>query len=113
MQFAEYQAQARATAVYPDAGNNFVYPTLGLVGEAGECADKIKKLIRDQHISQPSAVSDADRAELLKELGDVLWYTAQLASEFDASLDGVAQMNLDKLRDRAARNSLSGSGDNR
>jgi NTP pyrophosphatase (non-canonical NTP hydrolase) len=80
---------------------------LGLCGESGEVADKVKKVIRDQGGSFSPEVIEG----LKLELGDVLWYVAQLASELGLDLDHVAQANLDKLASRAARNVLSGSGD--
>jgi NTP pyrophosphatase (non-canonical NTP hydrolase) len=113
MQFSEYQKESRVTALYPDVGNNFVYPTLGLVGEAGEIAEKVKKLIRDKQIDSPRAVSEIDKAEIAKELGDVLWYLAQVASEFGLTLDDVATGNIEKLRSRQMRGNLHGDGDNR
>jgi NTP pyrophosphatase (non-canonical NTP hydrolase) len=113
MQFSEYQTESRATARYPQSGNNFIYPTLGLVGEAGEFAEKIKKLIRDKDTDTPATVTAEDRTEVLKELGDVLWYVAQLATEFGVDLDTVATSNLEKLRSRMDRNQLHGNGDNR
>lgn len=113
MNFSEYQQQARVTAKYPEAGDNFVYPTLGLVGEAGEFADKMKKQIRDKNVFKPSDVSAEDCEQILKELGDVLWYVANLASEFDTDLEAVAQRNLDKLKGRKERGTLGGDGDNR
>jgi NTP pyrophosphatase (non-canonical NTP hydrolase) len=107
MDFQAYQLQSRATARYPNAGSNPIYPTLGLCGESGEVADKVKKVIRDQ-----GGDFSAEVVEGLKlELGDVLWYVSQLASELGLDLDQVAQANLDKLASRAARNVLSGSGD--
>jgi len=107
MDFQAYQVQSRATARYPNAGSNPIYPTLGLCGESGEVADKVKKVIRDQ-----GGEFSAEVIEGLKlELGDVLWYVSQLASELGLDLDQVAQANLDKLASRAARNVLSGSGD--
>ncbi len=109
MQFNDYQERSRATALYPDVGRNFVYPTLGLVGEAGEVAEKVKKVIRDAG----GTVTDEKRAEIEKELGDVLWYLAQLATEFGLPLDTVAEKNLAKLLDRKDRGVLRGSGDNR
>ncbi|PJC56175.1 hypothetical protein CO026_01845 [Candidatus Kaiserbacteria bacterium CG_4_9_14_0_2_um_filter_41_32] len=113
MKFSEYQEQSKLTAKYPNVGDDFVYPTLGLVGEAGEFANKIKKLMRDKNIFRPSAVSEGDRDDVLKELGDVLWYTAQLATEFGVNLDDVAKSNLEKLLSRLERNQIHGSGDNR
>ncbi|MFT5831910.1 MAG: NTP pyrophosphatase (non-canonical NTP hydrolase) [Candidatus Paceibacteria bacterium] len=113
MQFSDYQKESRATAKYPDLDNNFVYPTLGLIGEAGEVADKIKKLQRDQGVFTPSEVTAETKAEITKELGDVLWYVAQLATEFGVDLDEVAQQNIDKLLSRLDRGVIGGSGDNR
>ncbi len=109
MDFNEYQKLSRRTAVYPNAGSNYVYPTLGLSGEAGEVAEKIKKVIRDEG----GVISETKKKEIEKELGDVLWYISQLASELGASLDGVAQQNIDKLYARMERGVLAGSGDNR
>ncbi len=109
MQLSDYQRDSRATAVYPDAGNNLVYPTLGLSGEAGEVAEKVKKLLRDD-----GGVLTAERREALgKELGDVLWYVAQVATEAGLELEAVAAANLDKLRSRRDRDVLRGSGDDR
>ena len=109
MDFHTYQQRSRATACYPDAGANPIYPTLGLCGEAGEVADKIKKVLRDQGGEFSAEVI----AALQLELGDVLWYVAQLATELGLELDQVAQANLEKLASRSARNVISGSGDSR
>jgi NTP pyrophosphatase (non-canonical NTP hydrolase) len=109
MRLSDYQRDSRATAVYPDAGSNLVYPTLGLAGEAGEVAEKVKKLIRDDG----GVLSDERRSALEKELGDVLWYVAQVATECGLDLDAIAQGNLDKLRSRQERSQLGGSGDDR
>lgn len=109
MTFQEYQEEARKTAIYPNLGNNFIYPTLGLVGESGEVAEKIKKVIRDDDYQ----ISDEKRAEIIKEVGDVLWYVANLSAELGISLEDVAQGNLEKLKSRQQRNELKGSGDNR
>jgi NTP pyrophosphatase (non-canonical NTP hydrolase) len=113
MQFSDYQKQSRVTAKYPDIDNNFVYPTLGLVGEAGELAEKVKKLMRDKQMFTPSEVTDDIKAEILKELGDVMWYTAQLATEFGVDLDAVAVQNIEKLHSRLERGTIKGDGDNR
>jgi NTP pyrophosphatase (non-canonical NTP hydrolase) len=113
MDFAEYQKKSRVTAKYPHAGNSFQYPILGLVGETGEIADKLKKHMRDDGIFTPAELSDLQKKELAKELGDVLWYLSQLATEFGYDLDAIAQMNIDKLYSRMERNMLGGSGDNR
>lgn len=109
MHFEEYQQQSRTTALYPDVGKNFVYPTLGLVGEAGEVADKLKKTIRDDR----GIVTDIKKEEVKKELGDVLWYVAQLSTELGLSLEDVARENLDKLSSRKMRGAIGGSGDDR
>ena len=109
MELADYQSRSRATAVYPGAGENLLYPTLGLCGEAGEVAEKIKKMIRDDG----GVLSDERRAALSKELGDVLWYLAQIATEADLELDAIAEANIEKLTSRHRRNVLQGSGDDR
>ena len=107
--FTDYQEQSKETAIYPNRGNNFVYPTLGLVGEAGEVADKVKKVLRDKN----GIMTEGIKEEIAKELGDVLWYLAQMASELGASLEDVARGNIEKLRSRKERGMISGSGDNR
>lgn len=110
MTFEEYQNKAKITALYPNHGNGeFIYPTLGLVGEAGEVAEKVKKIIRDDG----GKVSLAKKEEIKKELGDVLWYLSQLATEFGLSLEEVASGNIEKLYSRLERNKLHGDGDNR
>ena len=109
MNFKEYQKKSRKTAIYPNADNNFIYPTLGLVGEAGEVAEKIKKVIRDKE----GVLDDEKRKEIEKELGDVLWYVSQLATELDLSLEEVAEKNIEKLYSRMDRGKLKGNGDNR
>ena len=109
MDLSEYQARAQVTAVYPHAGENLLYPTLGLCGEAGEVAEKIKKMIRDDD----GVLTDERRSALSKELGDVLWYLAQIATEADLELDAIAAANLEKLSSRRRRNVLQGSGDDR
>ena len=109
MEMNSYQDAARKTAAYPDVGRNPIYPPLGLTGEAGEVADKVKKVIRDR-----GGEFDADTREAIKlELGDVLWYVAQLASELGYDLNEVADANLQKLSSRAARGRIGGSGDQR
>jgi NTP pyrophosphatase (non-canonical NTP hydrolase) len=109
MLMSDYQSRSRATAVYPQQGDNLLYPTLGLCGEAGEVAEKIKKMVRDDG----GGLADERRAALSKELGDVLWYVAQIATEADLDLDTIADENLAKLLSRRDRNVLSGSGDDR
>ena len=109
MLLSEYQELSRRTATYPGAGDNIVYPTLGLAGEAGEVAEKVKKLLRDDG----GVMSDERRDALAGELGDVLWYVAQVATEAGLDLEEIAQGNLDKLLSRQRRGVLSGSGDSR
>ena len=109
MRFSEYQTRSRATAVYPEAGNNIVYPALGLCGEAGEAAEKVKKAIRDDG----GTLTQERREALAAELGDVLWYVAQLATEAGLDLEQLAEANLEKLASRQRRSVLHGSGDTR
>jgi NTP pyrophosphatase (non-canonical NTP hydrolase) len=107
--FSDYQNKSRATAKYPVIGHGVIYPTLGLTNEAGEVAGKIKKIFRDKE----GLISDADREALQSELGDVLWYLSQTATELDLSLDEIAEHNIHKLLDRLARGKIQGDGDNR
>ena len=109
MDFDSYQIEARKTAIYPEKGKNFIYPTLGLVGETGEVAEKIKKIIRDKN----GIFDNESRAAIKKELGDVLWYISNLCDELDFSLNDVAKINLEKLKLRAHKGTISGSGDDR
>jgi len=128
MDFNEYQDEAHKTAQYPKLniatrqGNHddnctvpsntpvpWVYATLGLVGEAGEVAEKVKKIVRNKQ----GALADTDKVELAKELGDVLWYVAELASCLDLNLDDIARLNLTKLQDRVDRDKICCEGDNR
>ena len=109
MRFKEYQKESRKTALYPKIGEHFVYPTLGLVGESGEVAEKVKKIFRDKK----AKVDEETKRMLEKELGDVLWYLAQVATEFELSLEDVAKNNLEKLKSRMKRGKLHGDGDNR
>ena len=109
----EYQAQASKYDLFKATGNYntvaFVEKVLGLVGEAGETADKIKKILRDKE----GVISDTDKIEIAKELGDVLWYVANIARYIDIPLKQVAEMNLEKLESRRNRNLIHGEGDNR
>jgi NTP pyrophosphatase (non-canonical NTP hydrolase) len=109
MNFSDYQTQSRKTAKYPPIGHPVVYPTLGLTNEAGEVAGKIKKIFRDKS----GVISAADREALKGELGDVLWYLAQVCTELEISLDEVAEHNLEKLFSRLERGKIGGNGDNR
>lgn len=109
MDFKTYQKHARLTAQYPNLGSNNIYPTLGLVGEAGEVAEKVKKVIRDKN----GIFDEESKKGIKKELGDVLWYISNLCNEFDFELEEVALQNLEKLKLRAAKGKISGSGDDR
>lgn len=106
--FDFYQDACNRTAVYPeDVG--LMYCMLGLAGEAGEMCNKLKKVYRDDN----GELSPEVAVELLDELGDCLWYAAQIATELGGSLGHVAASNLDKLASRARRGTLRGSGDKR
>ncbi|MCX6764812.1 MAG: nucleoside triphosphate pyrophosphohydrolase family protein [Candidatus Nealsonbacteria bacterium] len=109
MDFKEYQKLSRKTAIYPNKDKNFIYPTLGLAGESGEVAEKVKKVIRDNN----GVFDEKRKEELKKELGDVLWYLSQIATELNLSLEEVALFNIEKLSSRQERGKISGSGDNR
>lgn len=87
----------------------FLEKVLGLVGETGEAADKVKKIIRDKG----GYASKEDKAEIIKELGDALWYLANVARYMGVPLSDVADRNIEKLTSRRKRNKISGEGDNR
>jgi NTP pyrophosphatase (non-canonical NTP hydrolase) len=113
MEFNEYQEKALATAVYPNVSTGtldaLMYCALGLCGEAGEIAEKVKKLYRDSN----GVITKEARTALLKEMGDPLWYLAAMANELCYTMEEVAQTNVDKLQGRRNRGTLSGSGDDR
>lgn len=108
LDFSTYQQQAMTTAVYPNRGEgNFVYPALGLAGETGEICEKLKKAIRDED----GKISAERKMLLAKELGDVLWYVATLATELGLDLGEIATGNLAKLAARKQAGKIHGSGD--
>lgn len=109
MNFNEYQEKARSTAIYP-AQMQVIYPSLGVCGEAGEIAELVKKWIRDESGHNMTA---EHRDNLTKEIGDVLWYLANLCSDLGINLSDVAIVNLDKLASRQSRGKLHGDGSNR
>lgn len=111
MNFDDYQAQARTTVVYAQVSgiSLLAYVALGLAGECGELSNKIKKVYRDDN----GFLTDARRAEIVKELGGCQWYLSQLCSELGLRLEDVAQANLDLLADRHVRGVINGDGDNR
>ncbi len=108
MDFEKYQKESKKTAIYPER-DRFAYLSLGLAGEAGEVAEKFKKIIRDKG----NELDEEDSKEIAKELGDVLWYVSQISTELDLDLGRVAENNLEKLFSRQKRNKLKGKGDNR
>ena len=113
MDFFEYEDSVASTAIYPESGQATLtalnYTVLGLVGEAGEIANKVKKIYRDKG----GVLSVEDRAEISKEIGDVLWYASRAAAELGYTLEEVAEYNVEKLQSRHARGVLGGNGDNR
>lgn len=113
MNFNEYQTQAGTTAIYPEAGTQSYgavsYVALGLAGEAGEVAGKVKKVWRDNN----GVFTEEKVDQIADELSDCLWYIAALASELGFTLEELAEHNLDKLFSRKERGVLGGSGDNR
>lgn len=106
--FKDYQEDCLDTAVYPEK-YKVMYPALGLTGEAGEVADKVKKIYRDHD----GVIDDDRKKEIAKEIGDVLWYAAALCSDLGINLESVALNNRDKLASRKERGVLHGNGDNR
>jgi NTP pyrophosphatase (non-canonical NTP hydrolase) len=96
MTFEEYQSAAGKTALYPRRSSNIEYPTLGLAGEAGEVANIVKKIQRDND----GILTDETRAKLKDELGDVLWYISACADELGLTLAEIADFNIDKLAKR-------------
>ena len=108
MTLDEYQNHALKTAIYPKQ-YKIIYPALGITGEAGECSDKVKKVIRDNN----GGFTDDKKREIAKEIGDVLWYCAALAHDIDYTLEEIGKMNVAKLSSRKERNKINGSGDNR
>lgn len=109
MDFNLYQTESRKTWGLVHTDHPIVYPTLGLANEAGEVAGKVKKLFRDKG----GEISIEDREELKYELGDVLWYLAQICTELDLTLEEVAEANIRKLFSRLERGTLHGEGDKR
>jgi len=96
MTFDEYQKEAEKTGIYPDSGNNYMYLVLGLVGEAGEVANIVKKIVRDDN----GLITYETIQKVKDELGDVLWYIANVAKEFKLSMESIAEYNLEKVKSR-------------
>lgn len=108
MELNKYQKQAVSTAIY-GAGVQIVYPALGLCGEAGEVAEKVKKVLRDNN----GEFTDEKKIEIKKELGDVMWYISAISRDLGFTLEEICEANLEKLFSRRDRGVLQGSGDNR
>ena len=104
--FNNYQKYARETAIYKDG---IFYPALGLCGESGEVADKIKKIYRDND----GIISEENKEQIVKEMGDVLWYLANMATDLGVTLEDVAKKNLEKIQSRQEKDLIHGEGDNR
>lgn len=109
MEFNEYQDFVKSMKVYPER-YAVIYPALGLAGESGEIAEKVKKWLRDEG---GQAISEERRYAILKELGDPLWYIASLADDLGYTLQDVVDANVAKLSSRKDRGVLQGSGDDR
>lgn len=110
MTLDEYQKEALVTAVFTDDEyKDLSHWVLGITGEAGEIAEKLKKIVRDKN----AMLDSDDKQEIAKEIGDVLWYLAVLAKHLGYKMDDVGKLNIKKLRSRQARNKIGGSGDNR
>lgn len=109
MDMNEYQEKARETNIYPDTPAGLYAMTLGLCGEAGEFADKMKKIIRDEK----EVITEENRASLILELGDTQWYLSQIASRLEIDLSTIGEINIEKLESRKERGKIGGSGDER
>ena len=112
-EFDFYQDKAWELASYPDRGENMIYPALGIAGEAGEVADKVKKFWRNNGITNGAELRSGERDALVKELGDVLWYIAAIGKEIGVSLSDIATANITKLTDRQSRGVIKSEGDTR
>lgn len=110
MELEYYQREAHKTSLH---NTPVVYTALGLTGEAGEVSDKVKKLIRDKGYMPGDPISAEDRQAIALELGDVLWYIAEMAHDIGYSLEQIGRMNLQKLALRQQRDKIHGSGDER
>lgn len=109
MNFNEYQEFCMNTAIYPNRHKNVQHTALGLAGEAGEFANKVKKVQRDQG----GRITHESREAMAEELGDALWYIAMAADEINLSLESIVKKNVDKLTSRKSRGVFGGSGDKR
>ena len=113
MEFVDYQREAIKTAQFTTGSLRALsYTTLGLTGEAGEVAERIKKILRLEGVDLDTAIAER-REDIVKEMGDVLWYLAALCRELGVTLEEVAGANLKKLQSRYDRGVIYGDGDNR
>lgn len=110
MELNAYQTEAHKTSLHEMP---VIYPVIGLLGEAGEVADKVKKLIRDKGYKPGDIIDNKDKESITLELGDVLWYVAEVANNLDVTLEEVGRRNLQKLISRKDRDMIHGSGDYR
>ena len=115
MNIDKYQDDAASTAIYPHKGEpmGLVYTGLKLSGEAAEVGQLIGKAIRDTDFLETGKLAPEVQQKMAKELGDVLWYVSEIASQINCYLSEVAQLNLEKLQGRKERGTLQGSGDDR
>ncbi len=113
MKFDDYQMRAKKYDQFDDTNDpkevGLIEKVLGLPGEAGEVADKFKKVLRDKD----GKITSFELEEIKKELGDVLWYVAAISRDLGISLSEIAECNLEKLESRYQRGKIGGSGDNR
>lgn len=110
MTFKEYEDFAKTTAIYPE-DKKVIYPAFGLSGEVGEIMEKLKKIMRGG--GELSSISDENKEEIKKELGDVLWYISAISNDLGISLSDIANKNIEKLKSRKERDVIHGEGDNR
>ncbi|MBD5256201.1 MAG: nucleoside triphosphate pyrophosphohydrolase family protein [Bacteroides sp.] len=108
MELNDYQKAALSTTIYPN-DNNISYLALAICGEAGELAEKVKKVIRDKQ----GQFYIPDLTAIAMELGDILWYAANLAKVLGYDLSDIAQLNIEKINGRVERGTIHGTGDNR
>lgn len=106
--FEDYDKIAMENEVWPKE-HHLIFPALGITGEAGEVAEKVKKILRDKG----GKIDDTDELEIVKELGDVLWYLTAMAHDLGYTLQEVAEENIQKIRSRRERDKIHGNGDNR
>lgn len=111
MNFNEYQEKSRETVVYPNEGDNLPYLALGISGEAGEVSERVTKFIRDKNFASIGDLNTDEKRQLVFEVGDVLWYIAQIATELGVELEEVAEMNITKTHSRLHRDKIASDHD--